>query len=317
MQQNRSAFTLVELLVVIAIIGILIALLMPAVQAARESARQTQCKNNLKQMGVGALQHVAAYGRYPAGGWGWSWVGDPDQGAGQNQPGGWIYNLLPYVEQQALHDSGVGQPSTQKMAAATIMTATPLPMLYCPSRRAVLGYTQTQVPFNANSTPLNARSDYAANAGDTGGDEFFSGPSSISQGMDPTYTWDNTTGYTGICFERSMIRVDHVTDGTSHTYLIGEKYLNPDSYTNGADAADNENAYVGMDNDLYRVAEAPPMQDVSGIGDTFVSGSAHSGGCNFVFCDGSVHMISYSIDLSVHAQLANRKDGIPLDESKF
>ncbi len=275
MSRRRSAFTLVELLVVIAIIGILVSLLLPAVQAAREAARQAQCKNNLKQMGAGALQHVTLWSRYPTGGWGWSWVGDPDQGTGQNQPGGWIYNLLPYVEQQALHDLGVGQPSTQKMAAATTMVSTPLTMLNCPSRRPAIGFTQVYVPYNANSATSQARADYAANAGDYGNDEFFAGPGSLSQGMDPTFGWDNTSAYTGICFERSMVRVDHVTDGTSHTYLFGEKYLNPDSYLNGADAADNENAYVGMDNDLYRVSGGgTPMQDTPGIGDTLVYGSA-------------------------------------------
>jgi prepilin-type N-terminal cleavage/methylation domain-containing protein/prepilin-type processing-associated H-X9-DG protein len=318
MRSGRRAFTLVELLVVIAIIGILVALLLPAVQAAREAARATQCKNNLKQLGMGSLQHVDLWGRYPTGGWGWSWVGDPDQGTGQNQPGGWVYNLLPFTEQQPLHDMGIGQPSAQKMTAATTMISTPVAMLNCPSRRPAVGFQQVYQPYNANSTPLQARSDYAANAGDAGNDEFFPGPGSISQGVDPTYGgWHDTSGYTGICFERSMIRVDHVTDGTSHTYLYGEKYLNPDSYYNGADAADNENAFVGMDNDLFRVSTASPMQDTPGIGDTLVYGSTHPGGVHFVFCDGSVHLIAYSIDLGIHAHLGNRRDGIAIDESKY
>jgi prepilin-type N-terminal cleavage/methylation domain-containing protein/prepilin-type processing-associated H-X9-DG protein len=319
-------FTLVELLVVIAIIGILVSLLLPAVQSAREAGRQTQCRNNLKQMGLGALEHVEKWTRYPTGGWGWSWVGDPDQGTGQNQPGGWVYNLLPYTDQQNLHDLGVGLnvgsvsswPTSAKMTAATTMVSTPLAMVYCPSRRAVQGYTQTYTPFNANSAALQARSDYAVNSGDVGGDEFFPGPGTISDGMSASYGgWHDTSGYTGVCFERSMIRVDHVRDGTSKTYLFGEKYLNPDCYANGADAADNENAYVGMDNDLYRMAENPPMQDTAGIGDTFVWGSAHSGGFNMVFCDGSVHFISYAIDMTTHAALSDRRDGAVVDENKY
>src|SRR5262245_36943832 len=112
--RSRSAFTLVELLVVIAIIGILVGLLMPAVQSAREAARRTQCQNNLKQMGLASLQHVQANGIYPSGGWGYYWVGDPDQGYKRNQPGGWIYNTLAYMEQTNIHDIGMGQTDAQK-----------------------------------------------------------------------------------------------------------------------------------------------------------------------------------------------------------
>ncbi len=104
----RGGFTLVELLVVIAIIGVLVSLLLPAVQNAREAGRRTQCMNNLKNLGLAAQQHLEKLRRFPSGGWGPTWVGDPDRGNNTKQPGGWVYNLLPYMEQMALHDYGRG-----------------------------------------------------------------------------------------------------------------------------------------------------------------------------------------------------------------
>ena len=103
-QRAKRAFTLVEPLVVITIIGILIGLLLPAVQAAREAARQLQCRNNLKQLALAALDHEHVNHWLPTGGWGSTWVGDPDAGFGTLQPAGFFYNVLPYMEQQALHD---------------------------------------------------------------------------------------------------------------------------------------------------------------------------------------------------------------------
>ena len=112
--RTRGGFTLVELLVVITIIGILIALLLPAVQAAREAARQAQCRNNLKQLALACLNHEQIHRFLPTNGWGTYWEGDPDRGVAKSQPGGWVFNVLPYIEQPTIHDLGKGQPSTPR-----------------------------------------------------------------------------------------------------------------------------------------------------------------------------------------------------------
>ncbi len=321
--RRPDGFTLVELLVVIAIIGILVSLLLPAVQAARETARRTQCANHLKQLAQAALQHEQSQGYLPTGGWGHGWVGDPDRGFTMSQPGGWLYNISPYLEQQALHDLGVGANAAGRTQA--IQTAVAL--FNCPSRRPV-----EFVPYNygtfANSNPISTafRSDYAANSGDVAANNCcWYGPDSLSAGDAMTDTqWQQNDADvfndTGVSYLRSQVRLANVRDGASNTYLVGEKYLNPDDYLTGNDWGDDQSWNMGFDGDINRWTAStgpPPMQDTPGIAIFVIFGSAHSGTFEMAFCDGSAHAMSYSIDPEIHRRLGNRADGLPIDASKF
>ncbi len=341
---RKLGFTLVELLVVIAIIGVLVALLLPAVQAAREAARRNTCKNNLKQLGLGWMNHHSTVGHFPTGGWGADWAGDADRGSGEEQPGGWGYNILPYIEQQALHDrssDGDKDVITDQQREGTAFTIShPLDAFTCPSRRpgetAFLGGSGDP-PNNSAPVEVGGRNDYAANSGawNTG-----MGPSPNSfrayvEGrwgrrnswgtMGPTglLTKGPTNPIQGIVYEeidgvsflRSEIALKHVSDGSSNTYMVGEKSIDSRHYLTGEDGGDNEFWTNGYDKDNFRRGNIGPFVDqdfeASDIDGHEVSfGSVHPTTWHAVFCDGSVHALTYDIDKDIHRCLASRNDGV-------
>ena len=158
-RRKNAAFTLVELLVVITILGVLMGLLLPAVNSVRESMRRAQCKNNLAQIGKAAQQHLAAQGHFPSSGWGYMWTGDPDHGFGARQPGGWIYNCLPYMGLDMIHDIGKGpdRPGTPNSirCLAEAKTAA-IPLLICPTRRKPIAYPSIENRVECGSTPARS-----------------------------------------------------------------------------------------------------------------------------------------------------------------
>jgi prepilin-type N-terminal cleavage/methylation domain-containing protein len=343
---NRAGqgFTLVELLVVIAIIGILVALLLPAIQAAREAARRSQCTNNLKQLGLASHLFHDANQFLPSAGWGDWWVGCPDQGMGESQPGSWAYQLLGYIEET--NRAGVGQGfkcgDVNSKAAIGKMVGTPVTIFYCPTRRAAQGYPYANASnLNFDPPPLMGKSDYACNIGDLGIVGTDVGPLTIE--LAKTYIWKysgtafvfNTrvqsnncpTGQTGVVFQRSTISFSQITDGTSQTYLYGEKNLDPNKYESGDAGNDDQSMYNGFDRDNIRSAAVrlapsgtalldPPTPDTPGGDWSWRFGGPHSGGWMAVFCDGSVHFLSYDMEPLMHPKLGNRRDGQVIDASQ-
>jgi prepilin-type processing-associated H-X9-DG protein len=324
-----------DLLLVLAILAILIALLLPAVQAAREAARRAQCSNNLKQLALACLTHEESQGYLPSGGWGVAWTGDADLGFGKSQPGGWAYNCLPYMEQSPLHDLGLESAAQAKNTAQLQRLETPASVFYCPTRRAALAYPwiNSWSVVNAGLPKAAGRSDYAANGGDAytspgdpvpalwqsapAGKE--AGPASLAEGgvkgskkqaanAKATFAAVDKAA-DGVIFCGSMIRMADITDGTSNTYLLGEKYIDPDYYVTGEDPGDNAAALVGDSEDVARWTFLPPLHDTEGYAARWRFGSPHVGGFQIAFCDGSVRMVDFNIDPKVHHNLGNRQDG--------
>ncbi len=353
--KKSRGFTLVELLVVIAIIGILIALLLPAIQASREAGRRLSCSNNMKQIGVAAQNHIFTTGRLPTNGWTAYWIGIPERGTGRGQPGGWIFNLLPYMEQKQIYLMQYGRSYVARKSAARQMIQTAIANMNCPSRRP-----SKLLPFNSrksyyigdNGLSSNdlmpgdgvGRSDYACNAGPDpnppGAQTFPSGgPASYNQAMTSPVFQSWADNCTGVMFCGSLVRPLDIRDGTSHTLMVGEKYLNPRFYFSGEDPADNENMYIGDNEDIRRwtgteIANSSddptvhfiPRRDKADLTDPNdpnyqhlrrLFGSAHPSTLNCVMCDGSVRSISYTISGITWSRLGNRRDGKGIDADAY
>jgi prepilin-type N-terminal cleavage/methylation domain-containing protein len=326
---RRTGFTLVELLVVIAIISILVSLLLPAVQAAREAARRTQCLNHLRQLGLAFVNHASTLNAFPSGGWGWGWVGDPDSGTLERQPGGWGFSILPYNEETAVFKVGQGLTLAQKREALKVQISTPVSLFYCPSRRSpVVSYGGNEPLVNAGFPTgfLFAKTDYAANGGryhPPDVTDWEHGPPISCLTTYPNCNWGNFRDLTrlkkfdGIVVPRFPVKMRQISDGFSKTLLVGEKYVNT-LFHNGDlrvnSCSDNNPAYNGYDWDCIRWIRNDPLflpakdsrEMDNGCSRRF--GSSHPAVFQVILCDGSGTALTYDTDAEVLTDLSSRNN---------
>jgi prepilin-type N-terminal cleavage/methylation domain-containing protein/prepilin-type processing-associated H-X9-DG protein len=345
-QHGGRGFTLVELLVVIAIIGVLVALLLPAIQAAREAARNAQCKNNLRQIGLGMLNHESSQKAFPFGGWSFNWMGNPDHGLGKRQEGGWIYQIADYLENQNVKKIGGGGLSGAALRASLKdQAAVVVPTFNCPSRRPAQLYPNYEtIIFNADPAPFAAKSDYAANGGHAvafkSGVPAPNGEAVTSCMNYPNCNWVNgddwiAEHWSGVVADRAGAKISQITDGTSRTAAGGEKWVSHHFYeiaTNvktgepSDNPADNGSMYQGYDQDTVRAisgSEDPsggqnlPRRDTEFTGEVAKAGasyrlsfgSPHASSVNMVMCDGSVQSYEFDVDRLVWNEVGGRADG--------
>jgi prepilin-type N-terminal cleavage/methylation domain-containing protein/prepilin-type processing-associated H-X9-DG protein len=328
MLARRTAFTLVELLVVIAIIGTLIGLLLPAIQSARESARRLQCNNNLKQIGLALNAYHNSYNQFPSGYR--STVGTAGPADDKGPGWGWAAYILPYVEQNPLYNQ-IHFDKDIRDASNAVARVTSIPTYLCPSDIVAqptftvdkLGDSSpnySQPVTDSSGMPMQvAHSNYIG---------IFGNPEITP---DPGYLLlDSYRGPThrGIFWRNSATQIRDVTDGTSHTLFVGERssllaYVTwtgavtggqvppkiPDTYNYGPEGAPI--LVLGHTGDASDVPPHTPNSPVNHVDDFW---SQHPQGVNFLFVDGSVHIISNDIDPSVWWALGTRAGGetIPL-----
>jgi prepilin-type processing-associated H-X9-DG protein len=237
--------------------------------------------SNLRQIGEACQSHCTKLGYFPSNGWGRNWVGDPDSGYGANQPGGWLYSILPYIGLDTIHDVGKdqtgGKPIPPYKALSDQETAT-VPLYICAARRRAIAYPLTALPINASLKQVNGgtipamggKTDYAVNGGSVPfGDRALASMNNPSgyPGTDagptdgincyknyPNCSWqyppnktDPTSYFNGVSGARSQVTPGQISDGLSCVFLAGEKFVNSACYNTGTDAGDSGSAFQGND----------------------------------------------------------------------
>jgi len=351
---RRTAFTLVELLVVIAIIGILIALLLPAIQAAREAGRRSACTNNMKQLGIALHNYHDIYNRFPIPFW-------LDSAASWNVPsdrGGPIARLLPYLEQKPLYDT-INQRFVSQWNQQASVQFVPIPALKCPS--------DSPRPDSSNWWTNATMSNYAPNLGPTNlnwmqnatgnGLTLYTGtsPYTNTPGNQGNWfgdcigntRWDNDT-YSGPQNEPGPFGANvwaanlrDITDGTENVIAMGETrpVCSEPGLQGPFSTSNSSNAYTTVPPiNLPVCASAiyntnglvepigPSLQGILGYVGTWGSPmgnypienngfrSKHPAGALFVYCDGSVHFLQDTMSYDTYQKLGDRRDGRPITQ---
>jgi prepilin-type N-terminal cleavage/methylation domain-containing protein len=296
--RHRDGFTLIELLVVIAIIAVLAALMLPAVQAAREAARRSQCTNNLRQIGLAFHNHHDLLRFFPTAGGDWGTPPTYTNGSPavlNKQGAGWGFQILPHMEGQAAWQGGT---ATTDNARQRVAVGTVFPIFFCPSRRAptTIAYADTYISQGPNDLVTHALGDYASNNLNDG------------NGVIRANAFGTPLG------------IVDIRDGTSTTLLVSEKRLNLYYAGQGNRSDDNEGYSGGNDWDTMRSANMTPAPDTNAptTENGFANfGSSHRAGINVLLADGSVRHVSYSVDATVFARLGTRADGQPIGGDEF
>jgi prepilin-type N-terminal cleavage/methylation domain-containing protein/prepilin-type processing-associated H-X9-DG protein len=327
-QRKRSpGFTLVELLVVIAIIGILVALLLPAIQAAREAARRMTCQNNLKQMGLALHNHVAAKKKFP--------IGVQQACYGCDHPWGWSAFILPYMEESGIFDSIM---QSQGMKNQPTSPPNALASRNGPTQKLIATYlcpSTTRYHWSRDETnhinDVNHNGHWDAGEGLAASD--YGGIQGVSQTV--------INPLTGIAFGYNLgvllnigdqknnpgihvaaaIGPQQITDGLSKTMVVAE--IDGRGYNDSKSPPEFRGVWADGDN-VFAVKEVindPTTVQVNGV-DVPIQWtsdeiySEHPGGANVLFCDGSVHFLPDNLDVNVIYALATRAGGeqIPADQ---
>ena len=319
---QRSGFTIIELLVVVAIIGVLIALILPAVQQTREAARSTQCKNNLKQISLATLNFHDTYRAFPPARI-MPRPGDPPQLSCGRGSVTWFVRILPFLDQGNLR--GLWDPTIPFASHDADTRNKALPIFMCPTRRSVDGAkcptTTTPVSASCGCSGLQtfiggATGDYAGNHGDISPGAF---------GFTTDFYWGGygtgvLIGSRAFCVAGQprdwidKVKLKDVTDGSTNTILVGEAHLNPGGLNRTPeDGCIYDGWHFSFSTRIggpgVKLAPSPDYVDTR----LYSFGSIHSGRCHFALSDGSVRAISTDINEDLFGQLCNRKDGDHVD----
>jgi type II secretory pathway pseudopilin PulG len=329
LRHRRRAWSLLELVVVLGILGLLGAVALNSIQAARESARQLHCLNNLRQVGLGTLSFESARQHYPTGGWGWRWVADSEVHPRYGQPGGWIYQLLPYLESGKVYDLPrvSGDRNSIEIGIHKLL-ATSCTLFHCPTRgnSKLVPFNGERISriFNLETNPsFVALTDYAAN----GGTKQISsaGPKGRSLMEIDSHLWTSLADSNGMMLYHNRIRPVNVTAGLSNVLWVAEKFVGHLNYDFDFAGGNDQSLYSGEGSDIRRFANSRILPETLGgnevnvidgdtntlettvdYGSKDAFGSPHPNTMNSVMADGSTRRLDLDIDIDLFRRLSMR-----------